>query len=71
MPHGLLASLVFRVLVALIVPVVFGRTQNDLAGAVAVRKRQRLKDHIEPVARLVRECRADRKLKFDCGIMAP
>jgi hypothetical protein len=44
LPHGLSRSLVFRVFVAvvLIVFVVLGRTQHDLAGAVTVRKWQRL-----------------------------
>jgi hypothetical protein len=57
LPHGLFHSLVFRVFVAvvLIVFVVLGRTQHDLASAVGAWKGKRLKNHIEPVARLVRE----------------
>jgi hypothetical protein len=59
LPHGLSRSLVFRVLVALIVPVVLGRTKNDLAGAVAAWKRQGLQDHIEPITpRRGPECRS-------------
>jgi hypothetical protein len=52
LPHGLSRSLVFRVFVAvvLIVFVVLGRTQHDLACAVTVRKRQRLQDHVETIA---------------------
>jgi hypothetical protein len=49
---GLSRSLVFRVFVAvvLIVFVVLGRTQHDLAGAVAAWKRERLEDDVESVA---------------------
>jgi hypothetical protein len=49
LPHGLPSSLVFRVFVAvvLIVFVVLGRTQHDLASAVTVRKWQRLQDYVE------------------------
>jgi hypothetical protein len=52
LPHGLLDPFVFRAFVAvvLIVFVVLGRTQHDLACAVTVRKWQRLQDHIEPIA---------------------
>jgi hypothetical protein len=67
LPHGLLDSLVFSVLIGVLVVAVlsfvFGRTQHDLACAVAAWKRQGLQDHIEPVARLVRERRADREPK--------
>jgi hypothetical protein len=47
LPHGLSRSLVFGGLVAFIV---FRRTQHDLAFAVGAWERQRLQDHIEPVA---------------------
>jgi hypothetical protein len=55
LPHGLRAF----VAVVRIVFVVLGRAQNDLAGAVAAWKGKRLQNHIESVARLVRERRAE------------
>jgi hypothetical protein len=48
LPHGLLGSLVALVLI------IFGRTQNDLAYAGTVGDWQRLDDHVEAIARLVR-----------------
>jgi hypothetical protein len=64
LPHGLSRLLVFGFLVvAVALTVVFGRTQDDLARAVTAWKRQCLEDHIESVARLVRERRADREPK--------
>jgi hypothetical protein len=62
LPHGLLDSLVFVALVVAVL-IVFWGTQHDLACAVAAWKRQRLQDHVEPIARLVRERRADREPK--------
>jgi hypothetical protein len=53
LPHGLLGSLVALVLI------IFGRTQNDLAYAGTVGDWQRLEDHVEAIARLVRKRCAD------------
>jgi hypothetical protein len=57
LPHGLLGSLVAVVLV------IFRRTKDYLAHAITVWDRQGLQDHIEPVALLMGERRADREPK--------
>jgi hypothetical protein len=55
LPYRLFGSLVALVLI------IFGRTQDDLAYAATVRNRQRLQDHVEPVALLMGEGCADRE----------